>query len=708
MISLVGNIGQKASADSTSVLTKELKITGDQTVNTDFVAKKGTPIFISSKGGLRSSADGFNGRCDFYKSDGTRAYEESNYSSLYFKEESVYALSFFPGYSGTYQLRCKMDSNSNQAIFAIAYTSVDALSFKLGSLLGIPGLDSRVLRFKTQKDVPIFVSVSGSQRSSASGFSGSCDFYRGNGQRAFEESNYSSLNFQDEISYQVALYPSYSGDYFLSCKNNSREHAKLSLTIWDSASQAKISTSTISIPGVGVSAFSFTAIRDETLSLSSRGSNKTTASGFSGKCEIFNGIGKRAFSETNYSSLAFSSGSTYTLNFRPSYTGVYFMVCINGAAESAKIQFSGYRELSFLDSSLDFFTSDSVAALGPNSGITPKANPSPTPSGRTSPLSSTDSDSQSCPDFVFVGARGSGERTPNQPYADPKKPTSPAYRPDADAFSATERSKWKDWLGNTNGELFTSVLLKGDFALHSDSVNTVVSKRTIAWISYGVVAKQTIYPAQGVPGKNVKDWQNYLAEVSALNSDLLKATLLKYTKNCPNTDYFLAGYSQGAAIVRSAVSKLSSKQDSHLLSHIKAVVLIADPLQATSDSRIPISQDRDWTWNTNGCGVVRILIVDKNNCGSANSLIRSSVAYKIFETLSVDIRVIRTFLNPSFDTKQLSRSTGINKIATVCFNGDAICAPVALRTNLHQPQNIHTNTYKAIDTADSVAAWILR
>ena len=54
--------------------------------------------------------------------------------------------------------------------------------------------------------------------------------------------------------------------------------------------------------------------------------------------------------------------------------------------------------------------------------------------------------------------------------------------------------------------------------------------------------------------------------------------------NCPNQRFVLAGYSQGAMVIHMALAQASVDGSSELLSKVRGVILLADPLRNPDDS----------------------------------------------------------------------------------------------------------------------------
>jgi hypothetical protein len=97
-------------------------------------------------------------------------------------------------------------------------------------------------------------------------------------------------------------------------------------------------------------------------------------------------------------------------------------------------------------------------------------------------VSPTQATQNVCPDFVLVGARGSGEKTPHQT---PSK--SGEY---IDSSAPSQIRSYNSWLGKTVGSLYTELITMKNtpfVPFNPENTNTKISgKRSIAWLSYGV------------------------------------------------------------------------------------------------------------------------------------------------------------------------------------------------------------------------------
>ena len=363
---------QKSVAAEQEWATSKLTIAPGGISSAKFSAKKDAPMFISIQGAQRTSASGFTGSCYFFRSDSKNAYAEAGYGSLQFKDEAVTFQNFKPSYSGEYSIECKNESASESAVVELSFFSIINISSQNQGILKVPALNVRILKFSVQKDTLGFVSIKGSPRSTPSGFQGSCELYRGNGDLAYAETSYNSYRFRDEyISYQK-LKPTYTGDYYLICANNSNEAAELSFALFNTSSVVSSSNLLVNIPGNGIKVLRFNGQKDEILTVTATGGARTTPSGFLGKCVPYRGNGDTAFEETSYSYVNFKDQTTNSLKFKATYSGAYFLVCSNDSAESAKIQFGGISSLNEVTSSNSFF--------GYSVQSTQNGKPTPSPS----------------------------------------------------------------------------------------------------------------------------------------------------------------------------------------------------------------------------------------------------------------------------------------------------------------------------------------
>ncbi len=339
----------------------------------------------------------------------------------------------------------------------------------------------------------------------------------------------------------------------------------------------------------------------------------------------------------------------------------------------------------------------------------------PTTSANAASPSANPTNTLTCPDYLFVGARGSGEQTPHQ-----------KGQKNRDPYSAKEQGLPVEWMGRTVGTMFQTLAVDKDRALAILGTSNPSKKKTVAWLSYGVGKNLTSYPAIDVPsiGKFGSEIQNYTAEVSILNVGLLKTTVLPYASNCPNTQYILAGYSQGAAILRLAIARLDPVADAEFLKKIKSVILIADPLLSPSDPRLPVAGN-GWTENRNTCGVVRVIATDDLGCYSTTSTAKLKIVSKSFEVLfslscaippnkegslctSAQIRTVKYFIGKGESSAEIGQRQGIRNIISVCFTGDIVCAPLGERDwkSWQNPFSIHTDYYRDSNVRKAIVSWL--
>jgi len=328
-----------------------------------------------------------------------------------------------------------------------------------------------------------------------------------------------------------------------------------------------------------------------------------------------------------------------------------------------------------------------------------------------------------CPDFVLVGARGSGEETPHQLLSNKGK--------NIDSNSPSQISSYKAWMGQTIGLLYQELITMTDtpfVPFNPENTNQKIpGKSSIAWLSYGVFNYQTLYLALGTPNPfNRKKTRDYTGEVTEVNIGLLKTALRSYSDRCPNSKFFLAGYSQGAAIIRLAVDQLSPTDDADILKRILGVVLIADPLLSPRDKRLAVSSDGRWTGTISSCGVLRLFRTFFAECSVTeesevvNIAIKTASLSSIFlcitqrgcdNSIAVDVELLKAV---KFDsTLDISSKTGVKEIVSVCYVGDIVCSPLGQRSKtawanivIKTPIEIHSAEYKKPSTSSAIARWI--
>lgn len=343
-------------------------------------------------------------------------------------------------------------------------------------------------------------------------------------------------------------------------------------------------------------------------------------------------------------------------------------------------------------------------------------------------VSPTQADQNVCPDLVLVGARGSGEKTPHQISSNAGK-----Y---IDQNSVSEIRNYKAWLGQTIGSLYLELITMKDtpfVPFNPENANqNIPGKTSIAWLSYGVFPGKTLYPAANVPTsfKNRAETRNYLGEVTTNNLSFLATSVREYSDRCPNSKFFLVGYSQGAAIIRLAVSNLSPTNDSDVIQKIAGVVLIADPLLSPKDERLAVGNDARSTGTIASCGALRLLAAPSPECYfSADSVILSLLGkslegyYILYECVkkkgcenswAVDVNLAQV-VKPAFTTQEISKNVGVNGIISVCYVGDIVCSPFGQVNDLRwqypsksNPGKIHTDSYKTSPTPTAIAQWIVK
>lgn len=341
-------------------------------------------------------------------------------------------------------------------------------------------------------------------------------------------------------------------------------------------------------------------------------------------------------------------------------------------------------------------------------------------------VSPTQASQNICPDLVLVGARGSGEKTPHQLPSNAGK-----Y---IDSSSLSEIKSYKAWLGQTIGSVYTELITMKNtpfVPFNPEDLNQKnLGKTSIAWLSYGVNVDKTNYPAAEVPTNFFKreETRKYLGEVTISNLGLLKISLREHSGRCPNSKFFLIGYSQGAAIMRLAVSGLSPTEDLDVIQKIAGVVLIADPLLSPKDKRLAVDKDVRWTGTIASCGSLRLLATTSPECyfspeSAILSLVIKSIQgnYILYECVkkggcenssAVDIN-LANIVKPAFTTQEISSNTGVKEIVSVCFVGDIVCSVFGKRSNkawaanlVNDPFEIHTGSYKKLSASASIARWV--
>ena len=340
-------------------------------------------------------------------------------------------------------------------------------------------------------------------------------------------------------------------------------------------------------------------------------------------------------------------------------------------------------------------------------------------------VSPSQADQNLCPDYVLVGARGSSEKTPHQ------LPSNAGVYIDPNSLS--EIGNYKAWLGQTIASLFANLVRKDGPFVSFNPENTnqnIPGKTSLAWLSYGVFPGKTLYPAAKVPTSfnNRKETRDYLGEVTTENLGFLKTSLREYSGRCPNSKFFLVGYSQGATIIRLAVSKLSPAIDSDVIQKIAGVVLIADPLLSPKDLRLAVNKDARWTGTVASCGALRLLATISPECyfspeSAFLNLLGKSLEgyYMLYECVkkqgcenswAVDVNLAK-LVKPAFTTAEIFKNTGVKEIISVCYVGDLVCSPFGKVSNLpweypskNKPGEIHTDFYKETSTSYAIAQWI--
>ena len=144
-----------------------------------------------------------------------------------------------------------------------------------------------------------------------------------------------------------------------------------------------------------------------------------------------------------------------------------------------------------------------------------------------------------CPDVHWMGAAGSGERTPSD---------------------------------MSTNEGMGQIVYQSYQAL----------QQQLAQEGRTITAEAVDYPAKDVPvDPGVLDWADYMGSVDA-GTKALGAQYAAFTAQCPNTKVVLAGYSQGAMVVHRNLAAIGADPN------LAASLLIADGDRIPTDSTVSI------------------------------------------------------------------------------------------------------------------------
>jgi hypothetical protein len=289
--------------------------------------KKDEQIAISITGLSQETASGFSGNCGVFTSAG-----KSTYMSLSFRNDYVSTQVFGFNTGGNYFLNCTNLSTKEVAKIVISAVSFESITNPNNGNITIPGMESVLVSLKVKKDIPWFLTILGSGKTTASGFRGDCTVFDNSGKYT-----YLNLAFSNDFGSSIRSLPTYSGNVVLFCTNNSKEKAVLNFGMYSTASIRSETISTISIAPIDFAVLRFTTQKSQPISMSTKGNPKKTTSGFYGDCSIYDENG--GFS---YSSFNFDADRVIANVFTPSYSGFYYLQCYNRGTEAAIFEIFGY------------------------------------------------------------------------------------------------------------------------------------------------------------------------------------------------------------------------------------------------------------------------------------------------------------------------------------------------------------------------------
>ena len=364
-----------AFASATPSIKKQLDLAVGQTVNFNFSMKKDEQIAISITGLSQETASGFSGNCGVFTSAG-----KSTYMSLSFRNDYVSTQVFGFNTGGNYFLNCTNLSTKEVAKIVISAVSFESITNPNNGNITIPGMESVLVSLKVKKDIPWFLTILGSGKTTASGFRGDCTVFDNSGKYT-----YLNLAFSNDFGSSIRSLPTYSGNVVLFCTNNSKEKAVLNFGMYSTASIRSETISTISIAPIDFAVLRFTTQKSQPISMSTKGNPKKTTSGFYGDCSIYDENG--GFS---YSSFNFDADRVIANVFTPSYSGFYYLQCYNRGTEAAIFEIFGLTELKQIAMTSDFLiageastTTQASSSPKPSASSTSKPSPSPSLSGAT-------------------------------------------------------------------------------------------------------------------------------------------------------------------------------------------------------------------------------------------------------------------------------------------------------------------------------------
>lgn len=191
----------------------------------------------------------------------------------------------------------------------------------------IPIDETRTYLFNGNKGEVINVVSTGGGQSTASGFSGNC---------AIRDSNNSfiwSIDYDNDKINSYSFTPNYTGKYSLICSNKSREVAYVLFTFIENR-QINLQTNIEAVINpLELRIFKFQTQKFQHQIIIAKGASQTTASGFSGRCDIKDAQNRYLWSTE------FDNDKSSYYGFTPSYSGDHFLVCKNGPKEKAVVQF---------------------------------------------------------------------------------------------------------------------------------------------------------------------------------------------------------------------------------------------------------------------------------------------------------------------------------------------------------------------------------
>ena len=382
-----------AFASATPSIKKQLDIAVGQTAKFDFSMKKDEPIGISITGLSQESESGFKGQCVLYTSAGVLVSENFLAVTIEFKNDDVSVRVVSSKTDGSYFLNCLNQSTKEAAKIVITAVSFESIASPNNGEINIPGMESALFNVKMTKDIPWFLTILGSGKTTAKGFVGRCLVYTSAGVLVGENFLAVTIEFKNNSGKSRNFYPSYSGNLIFFCSNYSREQAVLTLGIHSTASIQRETVSKISIAPSDFAFLRFTAQKGQPLSISTKGNPKKTTSGFGGYCTLYDENAKLVSSNSSMFlawQMSFEADKVSAEIIKPSYTGFYYLECQNRGNEAAIFEVFGLTELKQIAMTSDFLiagegstTTKASSSPKPSVSSTPKPSPSPSLSGTT-------------------------------------------------------------------------------------------------------------------------------------------------------------------------------------------------------------------------------------------------------------------------------------------------------------------------------------